>query len=238
MNEHLSLLVQLQETDSAIRTKIAEKNRLPTAFKEIEKRRNSIRERVENARAALEDAQKAKRDRDKDLDAGQQKIEKLKARTSEIKTNKEYHALLKEIETAEAENKKIEDDILLLMEKIEAASKEIAEAEKNAALAEEELETERKKYEGLLARLDDELKKLEQKKEDIASRIPTTVLLRYQRLINTNAGLAVVEARNESCSGCHMSIPPQVFVNVKKNDSLISCPHCGRLLYYKEAMAS
>jgi uncharacterized protein len=45
-----------------------------------------------------------------------------------------------------------------------------------------------------------------------------------------------VEARNESCSGCFMSIPPQLFVNVKKNTEIITCPHCSRILYYKEAI--
>ena len=75
-----------------------------------------------SAKEALLTAQKNKRDRDKDLEAGVQKVEKLKARTSEIKNNKEYQALLKEIETAEQENKAIEDDILVLMEKIDAAA--------------------------------------------------------------------------------------------------------------------
>ena len=51
------------------------------------------------------------------------------------------------------------------------------------------------------------------------------------------AGVVVVEARGESCSGCFMSIPPQIFVNVKKNAEIITCPNCQRILYYKEAIA-
>ena len=45
--------------------------------------------------------------------------------------------------------------------------------------------------------------------------------------------MALAEARGEACSGCYMSIPPQVFVNVKKNENIITCPNCGRILYYK-----
>jgi predicted nucleic acid-binding Zn-ribbon protein len=52
----------------------------------------------------------------------------------------------------------------------------------------------------------------------------------------SKGGIAMAEARGESCSGCYMSIPPQVFVNVKKNESIISCPQCGRLLYVKETI--
>ncbi len=55
--------------------------------------------------------------------------------------------------------------------------------------------------------------------------------------MNTKAGIAIAEARAESCSGCYMSIPPQVYVNVKKNESIITCPNCNRILYYKEAIA-
>lgn len=234
MDEHLDLLVRLQEIDTAIRANTAKKERLPAAAKELEQRRSANREKVEAAKAALAAAQKAKRDRDKDLEAGQQKTEKLKSRTSEIKTNKEYQALLKEIEANEAENKKIEDDILVLMEKIEASSAEVVAAEKKAAEEDALLEAEQKELERLLAGIDEELKALEQKREDIAGRIPSTVLLRYQRLAAAASGVAVVEAKNESCTGCHMSIPPQVYVNVKKNNSIISCPHCGRILYYKE----
>jgi hypothetical protein len=62
------------------------------------------------------------------------------------------------------------------------------------------------------------------------------VLSQYQRLLGTKAGIAIAEARGESCSGCYMSIPPQVYVNVKKNESIITCPNCGRILYFKETI--
>lgn len=234
MDEHLSLLMRLQEMDSAIKAKAAEMSRLPAALQEMETRRNAARKRVEAAEAALAAAQKAKRDKDNDLQAGQQKIEKLRFRTSEIKTNKEYQALLKEIEAAQEENRKIEDEILTLMEKIEAASREAADATKMAAEEEAALNEAKRRHEELAAALDRELKEIEQRREDIASRIPSTVLLKYNRLAAGAAGLAVVVAKNESCTGCHMSIPPQVYVNVKKNDSIITCPHCGRILYYKQ----
>jgi predicted nucleic acid-binding Zn-ribbon protein len=71
----------------------------------------------------------------------------------------------------------------------------------------------------------------------MVSRIQPPVRAQYQKLLVSKAGSAMAEARGESCSGCYMSIPPQVFVNVKKNESIINCPNCGRILYYKEAIA-
>ncbi len=235
MDEQLSSLIALQKIDTKIRTATEEKNRLPDILASLERRRATSREELNNVREALQTAQKNKRDRDKDLEAGIQKIEKLKSRTSDIKTNKEYTALLKEIETAEQEDKAIEDEILGLMEKIDGAAEQIAAAEKGATLEEAAIEAEQKQHEAVFSKLAGEIGILEQSRQDAASRLGPSVLAKYQKLLRTKSGAVVVETRGESCSGCHMSIPPQVYVNVKKNDSIIGCPHCGRILYSKEA---
>src|SRR5574337_1030244 len=107
MEEQLGLLIQLQEIDAKIRSLTEQKKRLPEALAALERRLAAAREDLDNVKEGLQTAQKNKRDRDKDLEAGVQKVEKLKARTSEIKNNKEYQALLKEIEAAQQENKAI-----------------------------------------------------------------------------------------------------------------------------------
>jgi len=236
MEEKLSLLIQLQEIDAKIRTHIAQKNRLPEMLATLERRRVSINDDLDKVKEALLTAQKDKRDRDKDLEAGVQKVEKLKTRSSEIKNNKEYQALLKEIEDAEQENKAIEDDILGLMEKIDAAAGQITAAEQRAKEEADEIQVEQKQHEAAFAKLEDELKAVEAERQKSIARIPKQVLTQYQRLLDTKAGIAIAEARGESCSGCYMSIPPQVYVNVKKNESIITCPNCSRILYFKETI--
>ena len=236
MEEQLSLLIALQKIDTKIRTATEEKNKLPDILASLERRRAESREELNKVREALQTAQKNKRDRDKDLEAGIQKIEKLKSRTSDIKTNKEYTALLKEIETAEQEDKAIEDEILGLMEKIDAAAEQIAAAEKGATLEEAAIGAEQKQHEAVFSKLAEEIGILEQSRQEAASRLGPSVLAKYQKLVRTKSGAVVVEVRGETCSGCHMSIPPQVYVNVKKNDAIIGCPHCGRILYSQEAI--
>ncbi|MGE5174664.1 MAG: zinc ribbon domain-containing protein, partial [Betaproteobacteria bacterium] len=153
-----------------------------------------------------------------------------------IKNNKEYQALLKEIETAEQENKAIEDDILMLMEKIEAAAAAITAAEQRSREEEAAIQAERKQHETDFVKIEEELKGTEQARLEFVSRIQPAIFSQYQNLLASKSGVAIAEARGEACSGCYMSIPPQVFVNVKKNESIITCPHCGRILYYKEAI--
>jgi predicted nucleic acid-binding Zn-ribbon protein len=236
MEEQLGLLIQLQEIDKNIRSLTEQKSRLPELLASLERRRSANQEQIEAAKEALQTAQKNKRDRDKDLEADVQKVEKLKARTSEIKTNKEYQALLKEIESAEQENKKVEDEILSLMEKIDAAGAQITAAETRAREEEAAIAAEQKQHEADFARVAEELKEVERGRQELIGRVQPAILTHYQNLLATKGGVAMAEARFESCSGCYMSIPPQVFVNVKKNESIITCPNCHRILYYKEAI--
>jgi len=233
MEEKLLLLIQLQDIDTKIRTQVEQKNRLPEILAALERRRAAAREGLDQAKEALLSGQRNKRERDKDLEAGAQKIEKLKARIAEIKNNKEYQASLKEIEAAEKDNKAIEDDILGLMEKIDSATSAIAAAEKRTTEEDATIQAEQKQHEATFAKMEEELKIEEQLRREAASRIDPALFVQYQRLLETKSGTAIVAARGESCSGCYMSVPPQVFVNVKKNESIINCPNCGRILYYK-----
>ncbi len=233
MEQQLSLLIQLQEMDLAIRSLQDKKSRFPEILASFERRRNENKDALDRSREALETAQKNKRDRDKDLEIGVQKVEKLKTRSAEIKTNKEYQALLKEIETAEKENKAVEDDILVLMEKIDAAASEIKTAEARARDEESAIAAEQQAQEAEFSGVEKRLKAAIEQREKAASGIDPSFLSRYQKLFRTKQGMALAEARGEACSGCYMSIPPQVFVNVKKNETVITCPNCERILYYR-----
>jgi predicted nucleic acid-binding Zn-ribbon protein len=236
MDEQLSLLIQLQEIDGKIRSLSEQKKRMPEFLAVLELKRGANKANLESVKEALQTAQKNKRDRDQDLEAGVQKVEKLKARTSEIKNNKEYQALLKEIETGEKENKAIEDDILVLMEKIDAAAVGITGAEQQSRDEEAALQAEQQQREDDFAKIEEELKEIGRARQEVSASIKPDILGQYEKLLNTKAGIAIAEARNESCSGCFMSIPPQIFVNVKKNESIITCPNCHRMLYYKEVI--
>ncbi len=236
MDDQLNLLIQLQEIDGKIRALVEQKDRMPDALANLENKHAVIQEDLEKTRGNLLAAQKNKRDRDKDLEVGIQKVEKLKTRSSEIKNNKEYQALLKEIEAAELENKAIEDDILSLMEKIDAASAAITDMEQKAKDDEAAIHAEKTELETTFSKIEKEITKVVQGRQEHISRIQPAVLAQYQKLLLSKAGIAIAEARGEACSGCYMSIPPQVFVNVKKNESIITCPQCGRILYYKESI--
>ena len=237
MDEQLILLIRLQELDTTIRGLVDQGKSRTAVLAGLEVRRAASKSDLERAKESLLAAQKTKRDRDQDLEVGAQKVEKLKAHSAGIKNNKEYQALLKETETAEQENKAIEDSILALMERIDAAAGQITAAEQRAQEEARAIQEEQQRYESVFAKVEVELKAVELLRKEMLGRIKPVVLTQYQKLLITKAGVAIAEARGESCSGCYMRIPPQVFVNVKKNESIITCPHCGRILYFKDVIA-
>lgn len=178
--------------------------------------------------------EKKKRDRERTLEDLGEKIIKLKARTGEIKTNKEYQALLKEIETFERERSSIEDGILTVMEEADVLRIRIKKEEENFSIHKEKVEALQRQIEKEKAELQKELSTFQELRAQYTAMIDREVYDQYIMLLNIHRGLAVNEVKEEICQGCNMNIPPQLFVEIKRNEEIYNCPHCRRFLYYKE----
>jgi uncharacterized protein len=167
------------------------------------------------------------------LDDAGEKIRKLKARTSEIKTNKEYQALLKEIESVEKERRSVEDEILAAMEETEAFSRLLKEEDVKFAVESAKVEEVKRKIEEERSVLGADLAEARAMRKGVAESVDPEVYGEYIKLMENCGGQAVVEAKEEICQGCNMNIPPQLFVEIKKNEEIIQCPQCRRILFYK-----
>ncbi|MCX7794024.1 MAG: C4-type zinc ribbon domain-containing protein [Thermodesulfovibrionales bacterium] len=234
MLPRLQKLIELQELDHTIlqRTKEVETD-IPAGISDISAQSEKIQKETEKARQRLAELEKKKKQKERELDDVEEKIKKLKARTPEIKTNKEYQALLSEIEGAEKEKLKIEDEILNLMELTEEVKIELRTQE--AELKKKEAELEKRKKELLLLKEEKEknLDELRHKRSVLVGEIDPGDYELYMSLLEKGKGLAVTVAVDSICQGCYLNIPPQLYVEIKKNDRLIQCPQCKRILYWK-----
>jgi uncharacterized protein len=233
MNQQLEELIKLQQIDSKLlhlsRAIRAFPERLAVAEAPLKKSEVFLN----NVKQKLASLEKKKRDRERELEDTVGKIEKLKVRTSDIKTNKEYQALLKEIESVEKERSSIEDYILSVMEDMDSASK-LAKAEETKFEAEKEkIEALKKKIEDEKADVEKELLSVRKERDSVAASVEKEAYDLYASLIEPCGGLVVTEARGEICQGCNMNIPPQLFVEIKKNEDIITCPQCRRIIFYK-----
>lgn len=234
MQENIRLLIELQEADSTIIRKKAVIDSLPSRLSSAENLFKEIQSLHEKEKQKCELFEKKKKDKERGIEDINEKIKKTKAHASNIKTNKEYQAHLKEIETIEKERYAIEDEILSVMEAIEAAAKEVKAEELKMKAEKDKVEAFRKEVEEEIAEAEKELGELKVSRIAIADKIDPDVYSNYMALLEKCNGLAVVEARDEICQGCNMNIPPQMFVELKKNIDIIQCQQCDRILYWKE----
>lgn len=233
MIEDLRFLVELQEIDSAIVNKADIIDAIPRKLSSVEQPLRDAQSVYDKNKLKYEILQKKKRDKEQFLDDVNEKVKKLKSRISEIKTNKEYQAFLKEIESAEKERHAVEDEILSLMEALDAMHNELASQESRIKTEEEKVEAFKKKLQGDIVEVEKELDELKLRRESLLKGIDAEIYKLYSKILKTKKGLAVVEAKDEICRGCNMNIPPQLFVEIKKNEKIIQCPQCSRMLYWR-----
>jgi uncharacterized protein len=231
LQEQLLLLIELQKTDSIIRAFTVRKSKLPEKIAELDRTLEVFAAAVEEAGKRLEDLTKRQREKESDLKKGQESIKKAQERLTEVKTNKEYQAVLKEIEAVKAKNAVTEDGIISTLEEADRVRGEVKV--KEAALGEyrQRYEKERKTVEEELGALDDELLACRRKNDEIRKQTAGDLLKRYETIQAIRNGLAVVEVWKEVCKGCNMNIPPQLYNELQTARDLISCPNCNRIIY-------
>jgi hypothetical protein len=233
----MRLLVELQALDTSILEKNSLISRLPKQLSAKEGPLKEAKAKLDERRRQRDALTKKRKSRETDVEDMNQKIAKAKARTSDIKTNVAYQAHLKEIESFEKERYRMEDEILAMMEEMEVSEKTIKEEEKNVKAEEERLAALGKEVEGQVEEAKKELAEVRKKRTELAGRVEAETYELYMKVLQKHQGLAVAEARGEICSGCNMSIMPQLFVEIKRGEEIFQCPQCDRLLYYKEEEA-
>jgi len=232
----VKLLCQIQNIDLEIDSIEKEKERYQKDLEGLSVGINSLSEQIEALKKELAVFKAEKSERDDKVRENKEKIEKDQKRLNEIKTEKQLAALTKEITNAQKANKLLDIEIGSLSEKEEAREKVLLEkdgslnekTEKSGALKEE---FERRKAEWKAQREEKEKMRI-----DVSSKLPPHLLKKYETIRSRRAGIGIVNVKNETCRGCYIQIPPQVYIQLKKgSEEIITCPHCHRILYSEES---
>jgi uncharacterized protein len=231
MWDGLDKLLELQKLDLTIARLDAQAQAIPRAINALEGRLAKAREALDAAKAKAELLNKDRRGKERELDEATQNTKKKQARLFEIKTNEEYSAVLKEIEALKTKSSSLETAILEQMEQGDAAGKLVAEAERAFGSAQAELQKERQEKEIQLAALQKELASLRVARKGQAGRVDGELLRQYTRLMKTR-DVAVVMVTDGSCQGCGMTLTPQMYTEVKRNDRMFVCSSCNRILHF------
>ena len=228
-------MIQLQQIDSKIRAIQRMIEDVPGKITEVESPLQDSQNVLNRIKQQYDAFEKKKREKERALEDINDKINKLKMRTGEIKTNKEYQALLKEIKAVEDARSSIEDDILSAMEDADTLGKQIKTEEQNYRANKEKVEALKKDIENEKSETEKELLTVQGIRGKVIEAVDSEVYDQYFMLLEICGGLAVIEVKDEICQGCNMNIPPQLFVELKKNEEIYNCPHCRRILFYKNS---
>jgi predicted nucleic acid-binding Zn-ribbon protein len=237
LNEQLRLLIDLQEDDDRI---AGIRSRLDVIPGKIEERKSDLaaaQETLERMKTDLEEMQKKHRSNESHLQEHEEHKKKLMDKQLMVKTNTEYTALLSETKNVEKQMSDLEDSILEMMDESAALEEKIAGQDKAVAEERRLFAEEEKKLNAQARELEGELEEALAKKAELAGGVEGENLKSYQRLMEFWKGSAVVAVADSVCHGCHMSLPPQKFQEVKRNEEIQFCNQCKRIIYFQAEQA-
>jgi predicted nucleic acid-binding Zn-ribbon protein len=237
LKKRLDLLEQLQQIDLLVDVLKASKNSLLSDLNGIAQSLDTAREGVAGLKNRAVQLEKDKGVLEANHAAELENIHRSETNMKEIKTNKEYQAVGREIAAARKQVAELEEQILQKITQLDELNSEIAGSE--ASLAELEQNTNQRSSEK-----QSEIDKVQQdidvdklRRDTITKELPANILKRYDSLRAQRRGQAVAVARDGYCLGCNMHLPPQLYNSLFRADELISCPHCQRMLVLQHPAA-
>ena len=233
LTRDIHLFISIAKIDAALVADRHALTRLPQEIAAIEKAVADLDAAEKKAHDDLEAMKLKRRDVERKLREHEDHLNKSRGQVSLVKTNEEYTARLKEIANLEKAISDEEETLLILMDGIETAEKDTKAHAGELKTQRDTKLAEKKRLEGEIARVEGETQKLSTEKPKILSEITPAYQKRYERLA-PHREMAVTRVENEHCAACRQQIPPQLAVEVRKNDQYITCPACGRILVHYE----
>jgi predicted nucleic acid-binding Zn-ribbon protein len=234
LEEKIKLLIGLQECDTKIQEIEKKKTECPLRIKRLADRLNEMEKEWQGEEKALETFKTTKRGVDVDIEAIESKLDKANIKLSNIKSNKEYRAALKEIEDSKHAKSRLEDQAIELMEQIDLLSNQSREKREQKGRLEEEVAVQKEEILREIEKMDISLKKLVQERDAFCKKVDGGLLKQYDFIRSHRAGLAISPVTVGVCQTCHMGIPPQKFNELIRGDSLQTCPSCNRIIYWAD----
>jgi len=232
MNTDLTRLIRLQQLETAAdeaRRRIADH---PARIQALDARLQGARDGLADIKARFATAGEKRRAEEKEVAGVQTRLAKYKDQLLEVKTNREYTAMLHEIETAQNDIRTREDRILEIMMESDELNAGVKKSEGELKAAEKEIAAERSVLDTEMVGLQAEINRTTAEREKLVTDIDRHVLAIFETTAKGRKGIAVAEAKDGLCTICHVRLRPQVFNEVRKNESIIQCDSCRRILYF------
>jgi hypothetical protein len=233
----LAALVALQKLDTAADTARKRLADMPAVLDALDAKSAAAAAAAGDVKARLAANQEARRALERDVAGVDTRMARFNDHKASVKTNQEYTALLHEIETAKTEKDALEERILILMEEADGLATEMKAAEAGRARSKDDAEAARATLGREQQQIEEELARLAGARKGEVAGVEAAVLARYEQLLKGRKGLAVAAMVGETCSACFVRLRPHVTQQIRRNDSLVTCESCQRILYWEPPAA-
>ncbi len=231
MKPELAILVRLQGIDLELRKINEEKSSAPKHLEDLQEHLSAKNAELNELNERITEIQKRKVDVEDEFELENVRLGKSQKKLFSLKTNREYQALQKEINEIKKANTVREDEILVIMEETSSLQEEIKEKMKQVKQYRKEIRAEKKRIKELEARLDAKAAALTEDRETVSKDISPDLLSKYNFLKDRRAGVAIAAVTDGVCSECNMNIPPQLYNELLRDEKILTCPSCQRLIY-------
>jgi uncharacterized protein len=232
LQEQLKLLDELQNIDLEFNRIEQEQQELPKQIEAQKGRMAQLDMEVAARENQIAELLKKRKTLEKELVIEEENISKENAKLMGVKTNKEYHAMQKEIQSKKDAIGEREEKILRIMEEIEDFDRETKRFKQNTEKAKKEILEEITSLEKQQSEIPIRMESTKSARDRHASLIEMPLMETYLELRKKRQGQAVVRVENGVCHGCRLRLPPQLFNMLQRNESVMKCPNCNRILYW------
>jgi len=229
----LENLIALAKCDHLIQEAQRKCDAFPISIAEVDQQIQTARNRIETARNDLKEVDRKIRKNEQSIEDSRQQQGKYRVQLFKLKSNREYNALNSEIKLLDEKISQYETEILEFMETLDKTKTQLRELESAIKVDEAQLQARKAEIESEFARERSNLSALQNERKGYASVMVSETAMRYDRLVKKQ-GSAVAEIIKGSCGGCRVRVRPQLSAQVRANDQLLQCEHCGRFLYWSD----
>ena len=227
-------LIELQKIDSQLAEIEELLGDLPTKVTELKNKEDSLTSDFERGKARLKEIALEQHKTEMNLAEFKEKIDKLKDQLFLVTNNKQYDALMLEIDHLKENLDRNETTELELLEEKDQLAEQVKSQEQSLESLSKELSSKQVNLEQALAASSSEKKDLESRREETAKDLSASVLARYNRILSARNGLAVISLEGRSCGGCGAALPPQLVAEVKTLMTIQNCSICTRFLFWEK----
>ncbi|MBW7888511.1 MAG: hypothetical protein H3C35_09160 [Bacteroidetes bacterium] len=234
MEETLKLLYQLQKIDNKLDDVNESKGDLPNIVASLEEQFSSLNNQIGAKREYIDSFVASRNKADDDVQNFEEKLKRYKDQQYKVRSNKEYDAITKEIETTQDSIKTLTKQFEDFENQMSVAKNELTELEAKQKEIEEALTEKKSELVEVSKATDDEEEKYTKERKKVTAHISAQYLSKYTMIREHRGRVTVAIIRKNSCSGCGNRIPPQHIMEIRKNEKLYLCQHCGRIIVSDE----